>query len=930
MFFTSPRNSTAASLDLLDQVDCGIFLMPADAPLYSNLLLSVLIARPMQTLDLPDLAYFLDVDPQMEPFLWTRTFEDAKHDPLAVFHTSGSTGTPKLITMNHGAVAALDAFASLEGQKIQTDAYKGKRTLLLFPMFHASAISTLFLSIWNTVPTILPPPIPLTAELANDMIANCDIEAAIMPPSILSEMAGNQGYLENLWRCTSVMYGGGPLPTQAGDRIASGTTLITVFGSSETGFFPVEVMQREDWPYVKLSDCAGGVYRPYANDLYELVIERKPGLEMFQPAFWMYPGLEEYHTKDLFAKHHSKPDLWLWQGRTDDIIVLSNGEKFNPIAMEDMIVSGHPAVESALVCGEGREQCALLVELSSSESSEEDTPEEELVEELWPIVQKANEECPEYGRVMKNMVIVTKQGKRPIRADKGTVQRRRTLECFAAELDELYHLQEGPAASLTQTDRPMDFDSVKQTVTNIVQGFPRYRTVPSSKSFFDLGLDSLHAMTMAKNIRTAFLNLPTQITTKVIYDFPSIDLLSHSICGSMTGREDSVKTMQMLYDRYSPMSRKALATEAHRAATLLLVGSTGHLGTQLLAQLSRRKDVQEIYCLSRRSNVSLKQGEGDFPSSSTDSTYIRYFHADYSQPCFGLSEPDWRFLQRNVTCVIQNAWPVDFCMPLSHFEPSIHLTTQLMEFCESSDHAPTFVFISSVGSVLCNTRGPVPEEIVHDWLRAETMGYTQSKLVAECLIAETTASTGVKSVVCRLGQLGGVLNHDIWNGKVPEWPEKEWLPAMLASSIQLGAVPSSLGLLDSINWVPADVAAATICELISAGPAVREACQVYNIVNPQTTSWTDLLPQLAAYRGLKRVTLSEWVETLKKLIESGQGKNTAATSLVDFFESACEDGKKKPLVDCSKTLALSPTLKSTQCISVDLMARWISQWSFSS
>lgn len=883
----------------------------------------------MQTLDLPDLAYFLDVDPWMEPYIWDRTFEDAKRDPLAVFHTSGSTGMPKLITMNHGAVAAIDAFASLEGQKIQSTTYKGKRTLLLFPMFHASAISTLFLSIWNTVPTILPPPIPLTAELANDMIVNCNVEVAIMPPSILSEISGNQKYLENLWTCTSVMYGGGPLPIEAGNRIASGTTLVTVFGSSETGFFPVEVMQREDWPYIKLSDRAGGVYRPYADDLYELVIERMPGLEMFQPAFWMYPGLEEYHTKDLFSKHRSKPDLWLWQGRTDDIIVLSNGEMFNPIAMEDMIVSGHPAVESALVCGEGREQCALLVEWSSPESSEEDTPEEELVEEIWPIVQKANEKCPEFGRVMKEMVIVAKQGKRVVRADKGTVQRRRTLESFAAELDELYHLHEGPAASFAQVDRPMDFNSVKQTITNIVQGLPRYRTVPPSKSFFDLGLDSLHAMTLAKNIRSAFLISSTQITTKVIYDFPSIDLLSHFICGSMAGKEDSVKAMQMLYDRYSPMSRKALATEASCATTVLLVGSTGHLGTQILVQLSRMADVQKIYCLNRRSNGSLKQGAGDLPLGDTGSTYIRHFDADYSQARFGLSESDWLLLQRNVTCVIQNAWPVDFCMPLSHFEPSIHLTTQLMDFCESSDHARTFLFVTTVGSVLGHSEDSVPEEIVQDWLRAGTMGYTQSKLVAECLIAATTAATGVKSVICRLGQLGGVLDHNVWNGNVPQWPEKEWLPVMLASSIQLGAVPSSLGSLDKIDWMPVDVAAATICELMAAGSGVRETCQVYNIVNPQNTTWTDLLPELAAYRGLKRVDLFHWVGLLKEHIKSGQGNNTLAINLVEFFESACETEKKKLSIDSSKSLTLSPTLKDTQCISVGLMERWISQWSFS-
>ena len=216
--------------------------------------MSVLTERPMQTIDIPNLAYFLNIDPEIKPYLWTKTFEDAKNDPLAVFHTSGSTGVPKLVTMNHGAVAALDAFReiSLRGQPTQFDTYKGKRTSLFFPMFHASAISTLFLSIWNAIPTVLPPPIPLTAELANDMVVKCNIEAVIMPPSILSEMTANQDYLSNLWKCTSVMYGGGPLPTEAGNRIASGTTLITVFGASETGFFPVEVMQQDDWSYLSL------------------------------------------------------------------------------------------------------------------------------------------------------------------------------------------------------------------------------------------------------------------------------------------------------------------------------------------------------------------------------------------------------------------------------------------------------------------------------------------------------------------------------------------------------------------------------------------------------------------------------------------------------------------------------------------------------
>lgn len=934
MFFASPRNSTAALLDLFSQADCNTILMPADTPLYSNLLLGVLAERPMHAIDLPDLAYFLDSDSEVKPYLWDRTFEDAKHDPLAVFHTSGSTGTPKLITMNHGAVAALDGFRNIKtltGQPIQTDAYDGKRTLLLFPMFHASAISTLFLSIWNTVPTILPPPIPLTAELANDMIINCDIQASIMPPSILAEIAGNQVYLENLWKCTSVMYGGGPLPTEAGKRIAAGTTLITVFGSSETGFFPVEVMPRSDWSYVKLSPFAGGVYRPYTDQLYELVIERRSELEVYQPVFWTYPELQEYHTKDLFARHPIKQDLWLWQGRMDDMIVLSNGEKFNPSAMENMIINGHPAVESALVCGQGHEQCALLVEVSSTESSEDDTPEEEIVEEIWPAVQKANESCPDYGRVMRDMVIVAKQGKKMARADKSTVQRSRTLESFAAELDELYHLNEGPAAAFVAAHRPMDLHSVKQTVTRVVHDIPRYRTVQSSKSLFDLGLDSLHAMTIAKKLRTAFLNSASPITTKSIYDFPSIDLLTCYICGSMTGKEESVKTMQMLYDRYSPMSRRALPPKGPEDATILLVGSTGHLGTQLLSELLARsnKDFDTIVCLDRDPNAASKHEALGLLSDVAESVSIRYLHADYSQPHFGISDIDWSGLRMMVTHVIQNAWPVDFCMPLSHFEPSLRITAELMEFCKSADFKPIFVFISTIGSVCSNYKDLITEEVVEDWLRAEPMGYTQSKLIVERLVATTAATTGVKSVICRVGQLGGVLNNELWHGKPPAWPEKEWLPAMLASSIQLGAVPSSLGLLDRIDWVPADVAAASVCELMSAASAVHELCQVYHIVNPRSTTWKDLVPNLEVYGVLKEIALVEWIALLREHVDRGSKSVGPALGLIAFFERPLKIDRKKSTIDCSKSLALSPTLRSSQHISADLMKRWISQWSFS-
>jgi hypothetical protein len=135
---------------------------------------------------------------------------------------------------------------------------------------------------------------------------------------------------------------------------------------------------------------------------------------------------------------------------------------------------------------------------------------------------------------------------------------------------------------------------------------------------------------------------------------------------------------------------------------------------------------------------------------------------------------------------------------------------------------------------------------------------------------------------------------------------------LLASSIQLGVIPSSLDSLDKIDWMPIDVVTAVVCDIIPAES--HEACQVYNIVNPHTTTWTESLPELSCFDKLKRVAFPDWVRVLEERIESDQGGCSLASSLIDFFESACANGKEKPLIDCSKSLAIGPTLKNAQGI----------------
>jgi acyl-coenzyme A synthetase/AMP-(fatty) acid ligase len=68
----------------------------------------------------------------------------------------------------------------------------------------------------------------------------------------------------------------------------------------------------------------------------------------FHATFWIFPELTEYSMNDLYSKHPTKPNLWLYVGRTDDVIVLSDREKFSLTAMEATLRE-HPSVKGALV-----------------------------------------------------------------------------------------------------------------------------------------------------------------------------------------------------------------------------------------------------------------------------------------------------------------------------------------------------------------------------------------------------------------------------------------------------------------------------------------------------------------------------------------------------------------------------------------------------
>lgn len=93
---------------------------------------------------------------------------------------------------------------------------------------------------------VLPPPVPLTAELVNEVHMHGKVQVADLPPAVLVEISKTPEYLKSLHLVKYIMTGGGPLPSGPGEIINSHTRLFAGFGSTETGHIQAALPPEEN------------------------------------------------------------------------------------------------------------------------------------------------------------------------------------------------------------------------------------------------------------------------------------------------------------------------------------------------------------------------------------------------------------------------------------------------------------------------------------------------------------------------------------------------------------------------------------------------------------------------------------------------------------------------------------------------------------
>lgn len=269
-----------------------------------------------------------------------------------------------------------------------------------------------------------------------------------------------------------------------------------------------------------------------------------------------------YNTSDLFEPHPSIPRAWKYIARLDDTIVLVNGEKFSPVAMEGRIKSNKNVTE-AVVFGAGRPYLGILVIPAASLAH---LRREEVLNLIWGIVEAANQEADSFAQISKDMVRLLPADCVYPRTDKGSIIRQAFYKNFKAEIDEAYDEQDGG-----NTDHllKLDLEGLRQLVRqNVAEALSvAENSFEDDTDFFAMGLNSLQAIQIRSRIlKTVNLGERKKLLGQnVVFDQSSIEKMSKYLFAMSSGEEiQEAKPvegqMRALIDKYAEADVRKPAT----------------------------------------------------------------------------------------------------------------------------------------------------------------------------------------------------------------------------------------------------------------------------------------------------------------------------------------------------------------------------------
>ncbi|KAL4807941.1 putative NRPS-like enzyme [Aspergillus unguis] len=921
----SPRLHTQACLSLLDTVNCTTILHGSTQSIQSTIS-SLLSSKPSLTTypipTCPSKSASLN-GPRILKLNQTRNREAMRSRIAIIAHSSGSTGLPKPVTLNHKYVTTHPARGP------------GLTSFNTLPWYHMHGLTTALQAMYQRKTAYLwDVTVPLTTPAVVAALREARAESVHCVPYLLQLLVDSREGLDLLRAAELVTYGGASCPDDLGDRlVAEGVKFGGYFGSTETGLVAESVsrplVSDPYWNYLS--------FFPSVRE-YMLMSPVEGGKDLFEAVYLAgYPPLTtsnsdnppgSYHSSDVFAPHPTLPHRWKYVSRLDDRVNLLNGEKVLPLPIEGTIKQ-HPLVEEAVVVGIGRAVPGLLLFRAPDGES---LSEEDFLERVWPAIEEANSRSEQFAQIAKDMVVVLPAGAVRPQTDKGSTIRAQTYRYYDDVIDGIYREDKGNAS---QHSLQLDQDGTEAQLMKLCEEIRL--PIPSPEiEFFAAGVDSLKAIHLRRLILREFsIPEPKDLGQNVVFETGCVRALAGRIVALQNGTQvqgkDDIEVMKELVSKYSTLRIHGLDSRlkywtrprfpnGRPGRGVILTGATGSLGVHILHQLLNDETVSVIYCLTRRDDpqraILQTLHQKSLPATPAQTSKIIALKAPLHEFDMGISPSTIEEMKHSVSLIIHTAWPVNFTLPLHTFEPHIAGLSHLLDFSMSvyASQPAVTLFCSSVSTAFAAKHHSVPEEPL-DLSSSLKMGYAQSKLVGEHIITNARKS-GARAYSLRIGQVSGHSSNGLWN-------DTEAVPLMLRSAVPMKCLPDLKG--EECSWFPADLMARCVLELGDVcsqsslggggwfGKGKESATEsVYNLVNPNTFTWSALLETL---RGsgfeFETVPFEVWLQRLKESERRGEEDTNPAIKLVAHYaETYGADAPVAKTFTTEKAENDSGTLKS--------------------
>jgi acyl-coenzyme A synthetase/AMP-(fatty) acid ligase len=152
---------------------------------------------------------------------------------------------------------------------------------------------------------------PTESHVAKDVLRYSKTQGALLPPALIDGLCDDAEGLQCLRNLDYLYFAGAPLTQRSAEKLVGHVAVKPAMGSTEAGAYFIRTIDHDDWQYYSFRIGMGIKLQHVADNMYEAVFVRNPQVERWQQVFEVYPELNEFHTKDLFARHPTKADLWV-------------------------------------------------------------------------------------------------------------------------------------------------------------------------------------------------------------------------------------------------------------------------------------------------------------------------------------------------------------------------------------------------------------------------------------------------------------------------------------------------------------------------------------------------------------------------------------------------------------------------------------------